>query len=123
MWRDGRTTDSTHWRCVSFHVVCTVHVGPQHLVGDPRIEPMRSASDSLERLEEMTDLPNGDQNVGKLVAENEGRKMQNSWPRWRYRAKRTGPLMPRISTPDAPDRCNMHNTRPPSNKHRLADPA
>lgn len=81
---------------------------------------MRFASDSLERLEEMTDLPNGDQKLGKLVAENEGKGMQNSWPRWRYRAKRTGPLMPSISTPNVPDRCNMHNTRP--DKHRFADP-
>lgn len=49
--------------CVSFHILCTVHIRPQHLAGDPLVEPMKNASDSLVQLEEMNALPNGDQKL------------------------------------------------------------
>lgn len=71
---------------------------------------MKNASDSLELVGEINALPNGDQKLGNLGAENDGSEMQNSGPRWRYRAKRTGSL-------DAKDLdfdmgCNMHDKLP-----------
>lgn len=48
---------------------------------------MENTSDSLVQLEEMNALPNEDQKLANLVGENDGSEMQNSWPRWRYRAK------------------------------------
>lgn len=63
---EGGAIKEKCWICVSFHILCTVDIRPQHLVGDPLVKPMRDASDSLVQLEEINALPNRDQKLGNF---------------------------------------------------------